>query len=44
MEETLASPKIEEIDLINRFEKISSQKPDKILKIKEYILKKNLQK
>ena len=41
MEETLASPKIEEIDLINRFEKISSKKPHKILKIKGYILKKN---
>ena len=41
MEETLASPKMEEIDLINRFEKISSEKPDKILKIKGYILKNN---
>ena len=41
MEETLASPKMDEIDLINRFEKISSEKPDKILKIKGYILKKN---
>ena len=41
MEETLASPKIEEIDLINRFKKISSKKPHKILKIKGYILKKN---
>ena len=41
MEETLASPKMEEIDLINRLERISSKKPDRILKIDGYVLKKN---
>ena len=39
MEETLAFPKMEEIDLINSFERISSKVPNKILKIKGYILK-----
>ena len=41
MEETLASPKMEEIDLINRLERISSKKPDRVLKIDGYVLKKN---
>ena len=41
MEETLAFPKMEEIDLINCLERISSRMPNKILKIKGYILKKN---
>ena len=41
MEETLASPKMEEIDLINRLERISSEKPDRILKIEGYLLKEN---
>ena len=41
MEETLAFPKMEEIDLINCLERISSRMPNKILKIKGYTLKKN---
>ena len=41
MEETLAFPKMEEIDLINCLERISSSTPNKILKLKGYILKKN---
>ena len=41
MEETLASPKMEEIDLINNLEKISSEIPDRILKLEGFILKKN---
>ena len=41
MEETLASPKMAEIDLINNLEKISSEIPNRILKIQGYILKKN---
>ena len=41
MEETLASQKMEEIDLINSFERISSKIPDRILKIEGYILKKS---
>ena len=41
MEETLAFPKMEEIDLINCLERISSRMPNKILKIKGQILKKN---
>ena len=41
MEETLASPKMEEIDLINCLEKISSKIPNRILKIEGYILKQN---
>ena len=41
MEETLASPKMEEIDLINRLEKISSEIPNRILKLEGYILKVN---
>ena len=32
---------MEEIDLINRLERISSKKPDRILKIDGYVLKKN---
>ena len=39
MEETLAFPKMEEIDLINSLERISSKIPNRILKLKEYILK-----
>ena len=39
MEETLASQKVEEIDLINSLEKISSKIPNRILKLEEYILK-----
>ena len=41
MEETLASPKMPEIDLINHLEKISSEIPNRILKLEGLILKKN---
>ena len=41
MEETPASPTMEEIDLINCLERISSRIPNRILKIQGYILKKN---
>ena len=41
MEETHASPKMEEIDLIKCLERISSKIPDRILKLQGYILKSN---
>ena len=41
MEETLAFPKMAEIDLINNLEKISSLIPNRILKIEGFILKEN---
>jgi len=41
MEETLASPKMAEIDLIKNLEKISSEIPNRILKLEGLILKKN---
>ena len=41
MEETLASQKMAKIDLINSLEKISSEIPDRILKIEGFIPKKN---
>jgi len=41
MEETLASPKMAEIDLINYLEKISSEIPNRILKLEGFILKEN---
>ena len=41
MEETLASPKMPEIDLINNLEKISSEIPNRILKLEGFILKEN---
>ena len=41
MEETLASPTMEEIDLIYYLERISSKIPNRVLKIQGYILKKN---
>ena len=41
MEETLASPKMAEIDLLNNLEKISSKMPNRILKLEGYILKEN---
>ena len=41
MEETLASPKMTEIDLINNLEKISSEIPERILKLEGFILKEN---
>ena len=43
MEETLASLKMAEIDLINNLEKISSEIPNRILKLEGFILKKNYQ-
>ena len=41
MEETPASQKMAKIDLINSLEKISSEIPDKILKLEGFILKEN---
>ena len=41
MEETLASRKMAEIDLLNNLEKISSKVPNRILKLKGYLLKEN---
>ena len=41
MEETLASPKMAEIDLIKKLEKISSEIPNRILKLEGFILKEN---
>ena len=41
MEEILASPKMEEIDLINSLERISSRIPNRILKLEGYIFKEN---
>ena len=41
MEETIVSQKMSKIDLINILEKISSQMPDRILKLKGFILKEN---
>ena len=41
MEETLASPKMAEIDLLNNLEKISSKMPNRILKLEGFILKEN---
>ena len=41
MEETLASPKMVEIDLINNLEKISSEIPNRILKLEGYTLMEN---
>ena len=41
MEETLTYPKMAEIDLIDNLEKISSQIPNRILKLEGYILKEN---
>ena len=41
MEETLASQKMENIDLINFLEGISSKIPNRILKLEGYILKDN---
>ena len=41
MGETLASPNMEEVNLINSLEKISSTIPNRILKIEGYILKQN---
>jgi len=41
MEETLASRKMATIDLINNLEKISSEIPDRILKLEGFIQKEN---
>ena len=41
MEDTLASQKMVEIDLINSLEKISSEIPDRILKLEGFIQKEN---
>ena len=41
MEEILTSQKMAEIDFINNLEKISSEMPDRILKLEGFILKKN---
>ena len=41
MEETLASRTMAEIDLIKNLEKISSEIPNRILKIQGYLLKEN---
>ena len=41
MEETLASPKMKEFDLLNNLEKISSVVSNRILKIEGFILKEN---
>ena len=41
MEETLTSPKMAEIDLINNLEKISFKIPNRILKLEGFILKEN---
>ena len=41
MEETLASPKMAEIDLINNLEKISSKIPNRILKLEGFVLREN---
>ena len=41
MEETHASPKMEEINLINNLEKISSEMPNRILKLEGFLLKEN---
>ena len=41
MEETLTFPKMEEIDLINCLESISSKIPNRILKLEGYILRNN---
>ena len=41
MEETLASQKMTKIDLINSLEKISSEIPNRILKLEGFLLKEN---
>ena len=41
MEETLPSPKMADIDLLNNLEKISSLIPNRVLKIEGHILKEN---
>ena len=41
MEETLASPKMEEFNILNNLEKISSLIPNRVLKVEGAILKEN---
>ena len=41
MEETPASQKMAKIDLVNSLEKISSEMPERILKLEGFILKEN---
>ena len=41
MEETLASPKMEEINLLNNLEKISSLIPSRVLKVEGFTIKGN---
>jgi len=41
MEETLPFPKMADIDLLNKLEKISSFIPNRILKVEGFILKEN---
>ena len=41
MEETLPSPKMTDIDLLNKFEKISSLISNTVLKVEGFILKEN---
>ena len=41
MEETLPSPQMPDINLLNNLEKISSLIPNRVLKIEGYILKAN---
>ena len=41
MEETLPSLKMDDIDLLNNLEKISSVIPNRVLKVEGYILKEN---
>ena len=41
MEETLTSQKMAEIDLINNLEKISSEIPNRLLKLEGFIIKEN---
>ena len=41
MEETLPFPKMADIDLLNKLEKISSFIPNRILKVEGYILQEN---
>ena len=41
MEETLPFPKMADIDLLNKLEKISSLIPNRILKVEGFILKEN---
>ena len=41
MEETLPLPKMTDIDLLNKLEKISSFMPNRVLKVEGFILKEN---